>query len=275
MKITVLVENNVPLSVGLTGEHGLSFLIENEGEKVLFDTGQGMSLLNNLQRLGHKPEEVKKVVLSHGHYDHTGGVKALLAAGVSFELIAHPGVFSEKLALFPGAGFRPIGMPSSRAELESHGVTLRLESAAAEIAPGITATGEIPVRNDFEKIEPVLFVREGGSEIPDPLADDQALILNSGKGAVVLLGCAHRGVVNTLRHVAEITGGAPVRAVIGGFHLERAPEDQIQKTAAALKTLDPQTIRTAHCTGLPALFALKRELGDRVSPCGVGMTFEF
>ena len=275
MKITTIVENTVPTSVKLLGEHGLAFLIETEGGKLLFDTGQGMAIVNNLEKIGNSVKEIGAVVLSHGHYDHTGGIKSLLDAGAKFEIVAHPDVFSDKYALFPGKGFIPIGIPIDRAALEKRGVTLKLEKTPSRVCPGVTATGEIPMKTDYEKIEQLLFVRENGKEIPDPLADDQALILETEKGIVVLLGCAHRGVVNTLYRVAEITGKTTVHAVMGGLHLERAPDAQIEKTIAALREIEPKMIGIAHCTGMRAAVALVNAFGGKVFQCSVGTAVSF
>jgi 7,8-dihydropterin-6-yl-methyl-4-(beta-D-ribofuranosyl)aminobenzene 5'-phosphate synthase len=272
MKITTLVENTVMVSQGHIGEHGLSFLVEHDSGKLLFDTGQGMALLNNAAKLGYSARDFKKVVLSHGHYDHAGGLKPLVESGVSIELTAHPDAFDEKLALFPGKGFIPIGIPGGKEFFIENNVPLRLEAGPVEIAPGIMTTGEIPMKTDFEKIEPMLFVRKGGKEIPDPLADDQALILDTQKGIVVLLGCAHRGVVNTLHHVAGITGAKTVHAVIGGLHLERAPESQIQMTIEALREFDPKMIGVTHCTGIRAVVPIINAFGNKVVQSSVGMS---
>jgi 7,8-dihydropterin-6-yl-methyl-4-(beta-D-ribofuranosyl)aminobenzene 5'-phosphate synthase len=275
MKITTLVENAVMTSQGHIGEHGLSFLIEHDGGKLLFDTGQGMALLNNAEKLGFNAQDFKKVVLSHGHYDHAGGLKRLVESGVTFELTTHPDAFDEKLALFPGKGFIPIGIPGGKDFFVTNNVPLHLEAGPVEIAPGIMTTGEIPMLTDFEKIEPMLFVRKDGKEIPDPLADDQALILDTEKGFIVLLGCAHRGVVNTLYDVAEMTGAKTIHAIIGGLHLERAPESQIQKTIEALRAFEPKIIGVTHCTGIRAIVPLINAFGSKVVQSSVGMSMSF
>ena len=274
-KVTTIVENTVPVSMGLLGEHGLSFLIESEGRKILFDTGQGMALINNLDKTGHPAAGISMVVLSHGHYDHAGGLRSLMAAGAEFELFAHPDAFTDKCAMYPGRGVIPIGAQGMKDEIAAKGLKMSLDTGPAEIAPGVMSTGEIPQVNDFEKIEPMLLVREGGKEIQDPLADDQALILDSEKGIVVILGCAHRGVVNTLNRVSEITGGKPVHAVLGGLHLERAPDAQIAKTIETLRGFDLKMLGVTHCTGLRAMVPLINEFGGRVFQASVGLSVNF
>jgi len=271
-KITTLVENAVGTSQGLIGEHGLSFLVEYDDGKLLFDTGQGMTLLNNAVKMGFCPQDFKRVVLSHGHYDHAGGLKMLVESGARFELIAHPDAFAEKVAMFPGKGFIPIGNPVNIEYLKESGITVKIVSESIELAPGIMTTGEVPMKTDFEKIEPMLFVRENGKEIPDPLADDQALILDTDKGIVVLLGCAHRGVVNTLMRVQELTGKTTVYAVVGGFHLERASDAQVRQTVDVLKEFDVRQISPAHCTGIRATKAFLDAFGNRITTANVGFT---
>lgn len=275
VKITVLAENTVPLSVGHIGEHGLSFLIEAGERKILFDTGQGMALPHNAARMGVDLKAVDTVVLSHGHYDHTGGLKALIDAGARFELIAHPDVFEEKVALHPAHGTIPIGMSLKRDALDAMGIRVRTTRESVQIEQGIRTTGEIPMRTEYEKIEPMLMVRREGKDGPDPLQDDLAMVIEADEGTVVLLGCAHHGVVNTLMRVEELTGKAGVHTLIGGMHLERAPEAQIEKTAAALKERGVRRVSANHCTGPRAAAALSREFGNGFTNCGVGNVIKF
>jgi len=275
IKITTITENTVPTGFGQLGEHGLSFLIEYGDRNILLDTGQGLALANNAIRMGADLKKTDTVVLSHGHYDHTGGLKTLMNLGAKYELIAHPDVFSEKLAMHPKLGFIPIGAPLKRDALEESGVRIRLGTEPVEVAKGVTATGEIPMKTEYEKIEPMLFVREGGKEIPDPIADDQALIIDADEGLVVLFGCAHRGIINTLTKIQEITGKEKIHTVIGGLHLERAPEAQIAKTIAALGKYEPRSIQPAHCSGARAVTQLMSAFGGRVTPCNVGNTLIF
>lgn len=274
-EITTMVENTVQLSRGLVGEHGQSFLVECDGACVLFDTGQGGALPGNAARLGKNLGGVKTLVLSHGHYDHSGGIAELIKANSSFELLAHPDAFSQKIANMPGMGTIPIGMDMDEKGIESAGVRVRLERGSVEVAPGIYTSGEVPMRNDFEVIEPVLMRRTRDGDGPDPLADDLSLVLRTDKGLVILLGCAHRGVVNIVDHVLETFGGDSVHAVIGGFHLERASDSQLQKTVEALEKRKVEKIVTSHCTGMWATIAMLQKFKGRVSQNFVGAKFVF
>ncbi|MEW6203487.1 MAG: MBL fold metallo-hydrolase [bacterium] len=274
VKITTIVENSVPVSIRTIGEHGLSFIIETEDRTILFDTGQGMALAHNAERMGTDLTKVDTVILSHGHYDHSGGLLKLLEINGNFELIVHPDAFSEKYALLPGPKTINIGMITSQKLLEEKNINVRLSREPVEICNSIMTTGEIPMETDYEGIEPVLFTRINGKNVPDPLLDDQCMILKVETGIIVVLGCAHRGIINTLNRVVQITGVKDIYAVLGGMHLERASDEQIEKTVEALKSFNIQRIGVSHCTGIRAITRLYREFGERVFLNQVGYTLK-
>ena len=275
IKITTLVDNTVPVSMNTIGEHGISFLIETEEKTVLFDTGQGTALTHNAAQMGINLTKVDTVVLSHGHYDHSGGLLKLMDVNDHFELIAHPDAFSEKYAMFPGPKMIPIGIPVTIKFLEQSNIRVRLSRVPVEISDSVMTTGEIPMETNYEHIEPVLFTRKDGKDIPDPLLDDQSIILRVERGIAVVLGCAHRGLINTLNHVAQITGEKEIYAVLGGMHLERAPSVQIEKTIGALKQFNLQKIGVSHCTGIRAVVQLFGEFAEKVFLNHVGYTLKF
>lgn len=274
VKITTLTENTVPMSKGLIGEHGISFLIETDGNKILFDTGQGLALINNAMVLGVDLKKINTVVLSHGHYDHTGGLKNLLEYNAGFTLFAHPESFSNKLAELNGK-YLPIGSPVDMNLLEKKGVNLRLGEKPSEIAPGIIASGKIPMQTEFENIEPVFFKKYKTKIIPDDLADDQVLIINSEKGIIVLLGCCHRGLINTLNHVTNLIKDKKIFAITGGLHLVNASDSKIKKIIHLLKDFDIKKICVGHCTGTRAILALFNEFKGRVSINTAGNVLKF
>ena len=273
-KITTLVDNTVGIggSRELIGEHGLAFLIETGTQRILFDTGQYLALENNARVLGKDLADIDTVVLSHGHYDHTGGLTYLLARNSDFSLYAHPDVFAPKLIKRKGQ-YRKVGICVSKDELVKRGVALRLNTAPVEITPEIITTGEIPLASSFESVAEGFFVEKDGRKEPDVLADDQALVLKTVRGPVIVLGCSHRGIINTLLHVSNITGQERIYAVLGGLHLVKATAERLQTIMGHLQRFDLQKIVVGHCTGSHAIQALCAHFQDKVVLNTVGHTF--
>ncbi|OGP60850.1 MAG: hypothetical protein A2V65_10635 [Deltaproteobacteria bacterium RBG_13_49_15] len=272
-RITTLVDNTVSAGKGLIGEHGLSFLIESGGRKILFDTGQGFALPHNAGILGIKLSEVDTVVLSHGHYDHTGGLKSLLSCNSTFSLIAHPGVFVQRFSKREGRTHE-IGIPMMQRDFEKKGVRMVLDQKPQPLAPGITTTGEIPIECGYEFADDSLFILNDRRMVQDPLEDDQALFLETSRGIVILFGCAHRGPINTLKHVLKMTGTREIHAVIGGLHLMKASKERIEKVVESFSKFKVKKIMVGHCTGFDATVALYREFQGMVSPNSVGSVME-
>jgi 7,8-dihydropterin-6-yl-methyl-4-(beta-D-ribofuranosyl)aminobenzene 5'-phosphate synthase len=262
LKITTLSENTAGLGTFL-GEWGLSILVETENSSLLFDTGQGISAGYNADLLGVNLSRVSKLILSHGHYDHTGGLRhTLLKMRKQIEVIAHPDIWADKHSNRHGQ-VKYNGIPFQRRELESFGADFRLESGPVALSDSIMTTGEIPMVTGFEKVEPYLVVREDGGLRPDEMLDDQALIIKTEVGLVAILGCAHRGVINTLCQAQKLSGVKEIHAVMGGCHLMDASEERIKLTMAALKELGVRRLGVSHCTGFRAACLMAREFGDR------------
>jgi 7,8-dihydropterin-6-yl-methyl-4-(beta-D-ribofuranosyl)aminobenzene 5'-phosphate synthase len=274
-KVTTLCENHIGHGgKNLIGEHGLSFYVEADDRFILFDTGQNLAIANNAEVLGIDLGRIDTVVLSHGHYDHSSGLKSLLDCNTKFTLCAHPDVFGPKLR---GAGdnHKYIGIPIDRNALEQKGINIRLDEDSARIAPGITTTGEIAFENDFEAVEPEFHLKKGEDYPSDTLADDRALILDTEKGLVVLLGCSHRGVVNTLNHVTQITGRQRIHAILGGLHLGKASDEKLSKIVDHLGAFGLEKIGVGHCTGPKAFVALANEFKEKVFLNTVGHVMGF
>ena len=262
LQIITLSENTAGLG-GLMAEWGLSILVESDEQTILFDTGQSLSASHNAGQMDIDLRLVDKIVLSHGHFDHTGGLKQiLLDIGKEIEVIAHPDIWAAKFSRREGEEARYIGIPFHRQTLESLGARFNLSREPVRITDSIMTTGEIPMVTDYETIEPRLQVKEGKRFKPDKLLDDQALIITTGAGLVVILGCAHRGVINTLYHAQKLTGVKAIYGVFGGCHLINATEERVWLTIAALKELGVQHLGLSHCTGLAASAIMAREFGD-------------
>ena len=260
IQITTLSENTA--NIGFLAEWGLSILIEADGLKVLFDTGLSFSAGHNAQLLKFDLSTVDRIVLSHGHADHSGGLREVLTRAGQKEVIAHPAVWEKKYVQRRGERERYAGIPFAREELEALGASFILAREPVKLSANIMTTGEIPMVTDYEAVDTDLYIKEGGRKRPDSLADDLALIIDAEFGLVVILGCAHRGIVNTLRHAQKLTGKELVYAAIGGTHLFRASEERLAKTAAALREMGVQKLGVSHCTGFAASVYLAQEFGD-------------
>jgi 7,8-dihydropterin-6-yl-methyl-4-(beta-D-ribofuranosyl)aminobenzene 5'-phosphate synthase len=266
--ITTLVENTAGIP-NVLGEWGQSLLIEADGKRVLFDTGPSGVIIENARRLNVDLSNIDVIVLSHGHYDHTGGLKDVLAlirkAGTrpdGIEIIGHHDIFQKKYVYIKGVHQAKIDIPFSRAELESLGAHFKLSDKPVKISENILTTGEIEVTNSYEKIDAMLHVQEEDQFIPDRLADDLSIIIKTEKGLIVLLGCAHRGIINNIHHAQKITGEDRIYAVIGGTHLISAGPEQMGETIKALKKLNIQKLGASHCTGPKSAAVLAGEFGD-------------
>ena len=267
MKITIIVDNHA--LPGFASEHGLSLWLETDAGNVLFDTGQGPGFESNVQALGIPLETARAIVLSHGHYDHTGGLPFALERSPSARVYVHPDAFAPRFSL-RDAVMRTINMPyPAEVALKAHKANLVDTTRAMEVVPGVWTTGPIPRCNDFEDTGGHFFLDRIGHR-PDMIPDDQALWIQTPSGPVVLLGCAHAGVVNTLDYISQLTGARTFHAVIGGMHLGKAGPERLAATAEALRRYEVSIVGPMHCTGAQAATFLAEHLSIRVQPCGAG-----
>jgi 7,8-dihydropterin-6-yl-methyl-4-(beta-D-ribofuranosyl)aminobenzene 5'-phosphate synthase len=259
--ITALSENTAGMGDFLA-EWGLSILVESDNVRVLLDSGTSISAVHNAETLGIDFSQIDKIVLSHGHYDHTGGLREVLRRiKKEVEIIAHPDIWQAKYHRRK-TGERFIGIPFQREELESLGARFRLSAEPVKITENIMTTGEIPMVTDYETIDSGLFVKLDSGLEPDPVMDDRAVIVKSEQGLIIILGCAHRGMINTIYHARDITGISEVQAVIGGSHLIGASEEHLWQSITALKELGTQKLGLCHCTDLPVISILAQEFGE-------------
>lgn len=262
MRLVTLSENSVGLRRGVLAEHGFSAYLEFGGRRLIFDAGQTTTCIHNASFLGIDLAGVP-IVLSHGHYDHTGGILSLLERTGPVPVYAHPDVFISRYSRRGGAT-RQIGLPFEREDLEAMGAEFDLSRRGREIRPGLWLTGEVPRFTEFETAsEDLVVLSEEGAVMIDPLLDDQALVLVLEKGLFVLLGCAHAGMINTLEHAKRVTGVDTIIGVAGGTHIGFGGEDKLPKTIEALRTLDIEILAPSHCTGFVAASALAAEFPDR------------
>jgi 7,8-dihydropterin-6-yl-methyl-4-(beta-D-ribofuranosyl)aminobenzene 5'-phosphate synthase len=266
IRLTTLCENTVG-KFGIAGEWGLSILVESGNDRVLVDTGLTDSIVGNAHELEVDLKEVTQVFLSHGHADHTGGLRSLLrTARKRMTVHAHPDVWDLKYSVRNNGGQESrqfIGIPYRSIEFEAWGADFVYAKEPVRLTQEIMTTGEVPMVTDFETIDRNLFIQTDHGFEPDPLADDQALLIKTPIGLVVVLGCSHRGMINTLLHAKQISGEDRIRAVVGGTHLMKADRRQLKQTLKMLNELGVEKIGVSHCTGPEASAFLAGELGER------------
>lgn len=268
-RLTVLVENTAT-GRGLLGEHGLAYLIETDQSRILFDTGQGLALLHNAKQLGVSLQNLDAVVLSHGHFDHAGGLSVVLGECHATRLFLHPSALQPK---FSHRG--DIGSPIRDRETLTRSFSQVIwTEQPTEIIPGMFVTGTIP-RIDPGEDTGGDFWQDSQQEKVDCLWDDQALFIDAPEGLVVILGCAHAGVINTLNYIAKLTGKEKFYAVIGGMHLLKASQERLQATADVLAQYEVQLLGANHCTGMAAIAFFWNQFAEKCRSFSVGTRWDF
>jgi 7,8-dihydropterin-6-yl-methyl-4-(beta-D-ribofuranosyl)aminobenzene 5'-phosphate synthase len=273
LQLDIICENTVGRPIPACGEHGFACLLHLPSGVWLFDTGSGDGLLANLAILGHDAQRIAAVVLSHGHYDHCGGLLPLLERIGPRPVYAHPQIFKPRF--WQGRHEqRDISLPHSREALTAAGAEFRFRETLTELAPGLYFSGAIPRASLRETGDPHLVQRSADNVRwePDPLADDAALAIETSRGLVVLLGCAHAGLVNTVEYFRSQLGSPRIHAIIGGTHLGPSSDEQFAATADYLARLDFDRLGVAHCTGQIRAAQLYARFPNKVFFANVGTT---
>ncbi len=252
--ITALIENTVSRG-GLAAEHGLSLLVETDGQRILFDTGQGPNFYANAKNLGHDLSRVDAVVLSHGHYDHAGGLETFCRANSRAPIYAKPDLFRPK---YHGAG-RFIGVPD-RPDL--FGSRIRFVNGTTEIAPDFFLVPDIPLKYPHDAHLDGFTVRDGDAGRPDDFSDELFAAVVADGNLSVISGCSHRGITNILA-AARARFTEPLDLVLGGFHLGGDTDAKALQTLNKLKSFRPRRIGVCHCTGVEKYPLVKKVFGDR------------
>lgn len=272
VKITIVVDNNA--GDGLLSEHGLALWIEAGQKRILLDTGQGKALLPNADKLGLDLSATDALVLSHGHYDHAGGLPGLLRKAAAAEVYCHPSAVVPRYGAHGGKA-KPLGMPAASMQVLDGLPSQRMHWVmnGGELFPCVGLTGHIPRHSVYEDTGGDFFLDPQLSR-PDPIDDDMALWIRTREGLVVCVGCCHSGLINTLNRALFQSGTPRLRAVIGGFHLLNADQDRLANTVKDLQGFAPERIVPCHCTGDRAVDALKKAFGEKVMTGASGKTIE-
>jgi len=280
IKITILCENRAGLTKNIIGEHGFSAIVEKVGQKILFDTGQGLGLELNAKTLGIDLSQIDIIILSHGHYDHTGGLLKLLPFRKKTRVICHPEVFGPKYSHKKenvAEPFKYIGPPYSKNVLkEDPNCELILQKDFKKISDQVFFSGQISRVAGFEIKDEGLKLKHQTGFSDDPFFDDISLLIETRKGPVILTGCAHSGIVNIMKHFENLTGHKQFHAVIGGTHLGfSSSEDQLEKTMDAFETYNLDLIAVSHCTGNEASAICYNRFKEKFAFANAGWDVKF
>ncbi len=281
VKVTVLMDNMVPFGSPYTAEHGYSLHVEvfweNQSRHFILDAGNTpANLARNLRRAEVPLQSLDMIYLSHCHHDHTGGLEWLLENREGpTPIVGHPQVFRNTFKL--DWQLKNIGMNVSRSRVDELGGTLFLMKDPVELFPGVVSSGEIERRTDFEAKETGRYtIDETGALVNDWMEDDMALVINiRDKGLLVLGGCCHAGIVNTLGHAVKVTGVQKVYGIVGGLHLASASQELIDQTIDGIRGFSPAYVYAGHCSGFQAQKKLSDSPDFEFAPLGVGMQLAF
>jgi 7,8-dihydropterin-6-yl-methyl-4-(beta-D-ribofuranosyl)aminobenzene 5'-phosphate synthase len=254
-------------------EHGLSIFMETDRGNYLLDTGQGKAVVNNALVLGIDLATIKGIIMSHHHWDHTGGLGPVLDLKGPVDIYAHPDLFKESYSV-SGNTVRYIGVPYPRPLLEAKGARFQFSDQFRQIEPGLWLTGEVPRRTDYELGDGKQVVKSGDGYVKDDIRDDQSVVVETEKGLFIILGCCHSGIINTLSYIMEKMGPRHIHAVIGGTHLGPVGDAQRDKSINALKAFDIERLGVSHCTGQKTASLLAAQFGERFFFCNVGTAVE-
>lgn len=272
VNVTILVENTTPIP-GFYGEYGFAALVTVGEQTYLFDTGSADALFKNAAAGGIDLSLINDLIISHGHFDHTGALISFLKTGPK-KIYAHSNMFIPRYVVL-GEFKKGIGVSFSPQEIKAQGAEFISTDGFTEIGPGVFVTGQIPRKNDYEDVGGSFYVYAGEQLVPDAITDDMSMVINHPEGLIIISGCAHAGIINTITYAQEKTGQKQVLAFIGGTHLIGASEDRMNRTVEALQAMELGKLVACHCTGFDALVKLRNALGDKLVKGETAMNFQF
>lgn len=257
VKITTLIENTKGEHLALINEHGISFYIEKDGHKLLFDTGQSANFLRNAEEMRIDLSDLEYVVLSHGHYDHSGGLKYLTELAKDFSLVLGQGFFQEKYA-YRNNSYEFLGNNFDEEFLKEKGIPYRFVSESLnEILPGVYVVTRFNRAHKDEVVNPRFKICQDGEFKPDLFEDEVLIAIDTPHGIVVILGCSHPGMRNMIDTVKTLLN-KPVYAVLGGTHLVEADPETQSVSLDYLGKDELEIVGVSHCTGPDAMAQLNK-----------------
>lgn len=274
IRIQVLVENTTPIP-GLAGEYGFAALVECDGDRFLFDTGSAGALIGNARQLKAGLEGLQALIISHGHFDHTGAALTVAKQNPGLPVYGHSSLFGRRFVTIKADRIDEIGASFSAAGLLEAGAVFVPADDFMAIKPGIYVTGPIPRTSGFEDPGAQFWKGEPEELAEDRIDDEIALVIDHPQGLILLSGCAHAGLINTLRYAMEKTGRKRILLFLGGTHLMNASAERMAQTVAALKSIEFTRLAVSHCTGFNAAAELRGIFGDRVVKAEAGTVFRF
>ena len=279
LELSVLVDNNTLIDRYFQGEPGVSYHIQDGSTRILFDAGYSDVLIRNAEKMGIHLLDLNSVVLSHGHLDHTWGLYHLIKLYTEARmekvdcdnptLVAHPSAFLTRTV----DGIPEIGSLISEDKLSKH-FNMRFSQEPLWLTDNLVFLGEIKRTNDFEAVVPIGKILRDGTEEDDYVLDDSALVYTSPEGMVIITGCSHAGICNTIEYAKKICDDDRVVDIIGGFHLLGTSYEQLQRTSEYMKELQPETVHAAHCTDLNSKIMLSRVVDIREVGVGLRLVYE-
>lgn len=274
VQVSILVENTTP-TPSFVGEYGFAAMVDIDGKRYLFDTGCSGALFPNAASLGLNLTDIEGVIISHGHFDHTGALLPVIEKSNNKKIYAHSNIFAHRPVQLGNGQYREIGCACNREELEKAGAELIFTDVFTAIAPSIFVTGEVPRITAYEDVGARFQIEKDGQFFDDALIDDMAMVIDRPEGLIIISGCAHSGIINIMDYVCKKIGKDHIQAFIGGTHLIGASDNRMVKTIEALRNISIDRLIVSHCTGFHAAAKLYNAMPDKVIKGDAGMVFTF